>query len=332
MICASREAVSAGFPRSRSVCEEVEMKSVKRLLAASGLVLAAAGLGLLGCTSKDTDASDTRTSRTSATTIADSSESAETTETAGESGVTEDTTGATSNMTNTDPKTSGKKEIKWTLSSFDGGGPRYEFTFEDSSIVKIEYGKKYRDPDHDRMNGAGFTYTYIFTGIKPGTTKMTVEETLQEGNCLEDRKYYIVTVYDDLTIDIVVDEDAIDPDKMPVLSIGDREFKVVMENNDTSQEIMKRQNTAFSLGTMKDVGGNEKSCWIAEKIYKEEITTVEVKPGDIIRYGKLEFAIVYKAHTIDCVVIGHLQDVTEEELTNLLAVENVEKEFYVPHQ
>lgn len=312
------------------------MKKLKKMLAASGLVfaIAAVGCGLAGCRSKDTDGSESRTSRTSATTVetSESTEATETSETTEESGVTEDTTGATSSMTDTNQSISGWKEIKWQLSSFDGGGPEYDITFEDDTIATYSVEKKYRDPDHDKMTGSPFTYTYIFKGVKPGTTKMTVEETLQGGSLLEDRKYYIVTVCDDLTIIIEEDKDAIDPDKMPIFSIGDREIKVVMEKNDTAQEIMNRRNTCFSLGKMKDINGNEKSCWIDAKIHQEEITTVEVKPGDIIRYGTMEFAIVYKAHTIDCVVIGHLQEITEEELTNLLADEEATKEFYVPFQ
>ena len=83
------------------------------------------------------------------------------------------------------------------LSSFDGGGPEYRIIIEDPQIVSYACKKMYDDPDQ-MMPGAGYDNIYTFTGLKPGTTKMTVSMTspLMEG---EDTLYTIV-VDEDLNV------------------------------------------------------------------------------------------------------------------------------------
>ena len=84
------------------------------------------------------------------------------------------------------------------LSSFDGGGPEYQITIEDPQIVSYTYRRMYDDPDHEMMTGSGYDNIYTFTGLKPGTTTMTVSMTspLMEN---EDAVYTIV-VDDNLNV------------------------------------------------------------------------------------------------------------------------------------
>ena len=57
--------------------------------------------------------------------------------------------------------------------SFDGGGPEFHAVLA-SDIVSIEQEKEYAKPNHEELDGAGFTVTFTFTGIKPGETVLTI--------------------------------------------------------------------------------------------------------------------------------------------------------------
>ena len=220
------------------------------------------------------------------------------------------------------------------------GGKKIEMTIEDESIV--EYTSKSKEKDEQKgKKGGSYTRTYIFTGKKAGTTSLTVEEYLHGD--LRSTTYYIITVDDDLKVTIEKDEDRVDPEKMPVLIIGDREILIKVEKN-KSAELAFAESKKMSLGFMDDVDGNEKAAWTELPFSDEELKTIEVMPGDVICYHKtrplksdatkefpLDFAIVYAPHTTECVVIGHLVDIDQDELTELLN-QDEKKVLRIPRQ
>ena len=91
------------------------------------------------------------------------------------------------------------KNATLTFSSFEGGGPKYSIVL-DSDIVSYKRDKKYAKANHKKLNGAGYTITYTFTGVTPGETEMTVEERSPLG---ADRDHkYSVKVDDKLKVTI----------------------------------------------------------------------------------------------------------------------------------
>jgi len=54
--------------------------------------------------------------------------------------------------------------------SFDGGGPQYEVSGFDESIVSLGVARKYNKEDHEMMTGSGYNVIMTFTGQKPGNT------------------------------------------------------------------------------------------------------------------------------------------------------------------
>ena len=64
-------------------------------------------------------------------------------------------------------------------------------TSQDNEIVSYERKVRYRNADHAKMTGSGYTVTFSFTGIKPGETKMLIEERSPIADNL-DRKYNVV--------------------------------------------------------------------------------------------------------------------------------------------
>ena len=65
--------------------------------------------------------------------------------------------------TKTEPEADMKKATL-SFDSFDGGGPSFSATADDPSILSWTQKSKYHDPNHEKMNGAGFTVTFTFTG------------------------------------------------------------------------------------------------------------------------------------------------------------------------
>ena len=85
-----------------------------------------------------------------------------------------------------------------TFSSFGGGGPEYSIEIDDPGIVSCSCRTEYEDQDQEAIPGAGFEVIYTFTGLKPGTTQMTVSMS----SPLMERQdaHYSVVVDDDLNV------------------------------------------------------------------------------------------------------------------------------------
>ena len=65
-------------------------------------------------------------------------------------------------------------EAVLTFSSFDGGGHEYTVEIEDPSILACEVTRDYGPGDHELEEGAHYTAVCTFTGLRPGTTAVTV--------------------------------------------------------------------------------------------------------------------------------------------------------------
>ena len=87
-----------------------------------------------------------------------------------------------------------------SFDSFDGGGPEFNVIVDDESIVSYVKKTRYKDADHESMDGAGKDIVMIFTGKKPGQTNVKIEERSPIGDNLD--HHYKVTVDDDLDVSI----------------------------------------------------------------------------------------------------------------------------------
>ena len=72
------------------------------------------------------------------------------------------------------PEEAAQRSATLVFESFDGGGPEYRVEIDDPALLSCCSEAHYPKPDHDRMTGAGYTVTYTFTGLAPGTTLLTV--------------------------------------------------------------------------------------------------------------------------------------------------------------
>ena len=66
------------------------------------------------------------------------------------------------------------QEAALRFSSFEGGGPEYRVEVADPTVVTFESSRAWDGDGEPVAPGAGYTQTYVFTGLKPGETTGTV--------------------------------------------------------------------------------------------------------------------------------------------------------------
>nr|MCR5773737.1 rhodanese-like domain-containing protein [Lachnospiraceae bacterium] len=87
-----------------------------------------------------------------------------------------------------------------TFETFDGGGPEFRALIDDPEIVAYDQTRYYGDKDHDNNTGSSCTVEFSFTGLKPGKTKMRIEERSPIADNLD--REYDVSVGDDLKVTV----------------------------------------------------------------------------------------------------------------------------------
>ena len=68
----------------------------------------------------------------------------------------------------------GQKTAELSFSSFDGGGPEYMAEIQDPSILSCTAEKDYGENHDELEDGSPYWQIFTFTGLKPGTTTVTV--------------------------------------------------------------------------------------------------------------------------------------------------------------
>lgn len=90
------------------------------------------------------------------------------------------------------------KTFRLTFDSFDGGGPSYRVEIGDSDILTYFTDVRYRDENHEEIDGAAYEIVFDFAGTKPGSTGVIIHsESAIAG--YEDYKYTAV-VDDNLNV------------------------------------------------------------------------------------------------------------------------------------
>ena len=93
-----------------------------------------------------------------------------------------------------------KNEALLCFDSFDGGGPEYSVTVEDTDVAVYMVSANCNNPNYDEEDGSGYTVNVIFKGIKPGTTKAVIRARSPIADNFD--SVYIITVNESLEIDV----------------------------------------------------------------------------------------------------------------------------------
>lgn len=106
------------------------------------------------------------------------------------------------------------------------------------------------------------------------------------------------------------------------LTINGHELTATMENNTSSQALRQMLERRPRTIHMRDYGAMEKvgNLWKGLPANNEDITT---KPGDLILFMGSAFVIYYDTNHWNFTRLGHINDITQEELVEILGSGNV---------
>lgn len=222
-------------------------------------------------------------------------------------------------------------EAVLTFSSFEGGGAEYRIEIEDPSVVSCEYARQYDSDEEPLPPGSGYTETYAFRGLKPGTTTVTVYSSspIMAGS----RAVYLMTVDEalDVTVQILAAEDRdalVPPTPTLVIRAGGKIFYAALEDNSSAEAFVERLNPGAIEVEMRDYGGFEKVGRLPWSLPGNdgEITTA---PGDVILYQGNRIAIYYDENTWDFTRLARIGNVSGAELLEALGDGDATVEFWL---
>lgn len=227
------------------------------------------------------------------------------------------------------------KTATLSFQSFDGGGPVFEVILQDQEIVSYESKVYYAKADHERMTGAGYTVSYVFTGKKAGETSMTIQERSPIAENLDHK--YSVSVDENLNVTIkeisvrdIFEEEEETGGQEEIgaqeetggqdmhLWVGDNEVPVSWEANGAVEALKGLCPLTIS---MSRYGGFEQVGAVGQSIPRadEQITT---ESGDIMLYSGNQIVIFYGSNSWAYTRLGHVE-LTREELEELLGNDDV---------
>lgn len=210
----------------------------------------------------------------------------------------------------------GGKTASLSFESFDGGGPEFSVVIADESIASYGIESKYRDPDHEKMHGAGYDEIITFTGLKPGETTVIVEERSPIADNLDHK--YSIAVDDELNVQIeqlYVKDMNEEAGEGMILKINGEEYPVEWENNESVDALKALCPLTVELSMY---GGFEQVGTLGKSLPKndEQITT---NYGDIVLYSGNQIVIFYGSNSWAYTRLGHIladKEIMEEALGN----------------
>lgn len=150
------------------------------------------------------------------------------------------------------------------------------------------------------------------------TSEKNIKELVPIGNQLEGRRFSASATKEDVKAwyDTLPLNDEKTDNKLKI-SVNGTELTATLEDNSSAQtltELLKQGNITVD---MSDYGNFEKVGDLPQSLPKndEKITTV---PGDIILYQGNKITIYYAENTWDFTKLGHINNITQEELKTLL--------------
>ena len=222
--------------------------------------------------------------------------------------------------TKTEPEADMKKATL-SFDSFDGGGPSFSAAADDPSILSWTQKSKYHDPNHEKMNGAGFTVTFTFTGTKPGSTTLLIEERSPIAGNYD--HIYAVTVAEDLSVSLVWTETrdlsnpAVEPVPTLAIEVGDKLFYAALEDNSSAEALVEKLSEGPVSLDLHDYGNFEKVGPLPWELPRND-ETITTEPGDIILYQGSQITIYYDENTWSFTRLARIEGGTRESLLEAL--------------
>ena len=231
-----------------------------------------------------------------------------------------------------EPTTEEGNEMKQTtlsFDSFDGGGPLFTEVIADESVVTCSGERKYRKPDHEKMNGAGYDMVYTFTGHKPGITLLTVSARSPIADNYD--KWYVVSVDEELRVTLS-HLGTLDPlnDQVPArwleIEANGTVFYARPEENDSWEEFAEFLREAPLTLSLHDYGNFEKVGSLPWEVTRTD-TSITTEPGDVILYNGDQITVYYDTNTWNFTRLAKIPAVTRPMLLDVFGAGDVTVTF-----
>lgn len=111
-----------------------------------------------------------------------------------------------------------------------------------------------------------------------------------------------------------------------ILLVNNKKLVVKLENNSSTRAFLGKLRENDIVVEAKDYGGFEKvgELEVSFPTNDKEITT---KPGDLILYQGDKISLYYDTNTYSFTKLGHIKDITKDELIKILGDGNVTMTF-----
>lgn len=225
------------------------------------------------------------------------------------------------------PPDDGPKPAILSFDSFDGGGPSFSVVIDDPDILSWESSRHYSDPDHEETDGAGYTVDFVFTGLRPGETRLTVSARSPIADNFD--AVYLATVDDALNVTLAsAPETAAAATPMLVIQANDRIFYAVPEDNSSAEALIEKLTPGELELSLHDYGDFEKVGPLPWTLPRND-ASITTEPGDVILYQGNQLTIYYDENTWSFTRLAHIGGVTRQELLEALGSGDVSVTLWV---
>ena len=124
------------------------------------------------------------------------------------------------------------------------------------------------------------------------------------------------------------DEEDMTPSAVPYLTANGKSFSIYWDSNSSAEAFFEKMKQGDVEVAMHDYGGFEKVGPLPWDLPRND-TQITTKPGDIILYQGNQITIYYGENTWNFTRLGHIPDVTKEELLEAFGTGDVTVSFKV---
>ena len=211
-----------------------------------------------------------------------------------------------------------------SFDSFDGGGPEYSATVGDPSVVSCTSERKYAKADHEQLDGAGYDMIFTFTGLKEGTSDVTVRmsspimgsETYRYRADVDEGLNVALTRLEDATED---DNTVIEPAAMFAVGVGDKTYPADHEYNPAVEELIQRLSASGEL-TLELSAGERGLEGALPWTLPGGDGPLTVKEGDLVLYEGSRVALCREAGSMDGILLMNIYNIGGELASDSLTV------------
>ncbi len=124
------------------------------------------------------------------------------------------------------------------------------------------------------------------------------------------------------------EEEDMTPSAVPYLTANGKSFSIYWDSNSSAEAFFEKMKQGDVEVAMHDYGGFEKVGPLPWDLPRND-TEITTKPGDIILYQGNQITIYYGENTWNFTRLGHIPDVTKEELLDAFGTGDVTVTFKV---